>query len=246
MGFRSRGWWERSVQLAAVVAVGLGAVHMVGIVAHAETGQARPIALFNGENLDGLDVCLDDSSIAAGEAWQVENGVLRGTAVGKGYIRTEMPYADYQMHVEWRWPRGPGNSGVVLNIVNADQVWPKGFEAQLKAGRAGDIVMFADARGREEVLGRNPGGVSTGRIERPGPSREKPVGEWNSYDITVRGGTITLAVNGEEVNRVTDAVPNAGMIGLQTEGTPIEFRNWTLTPLPPAKDTNVPMSQPPK
>jgi hypothetical protein len=229
-----------------VVAAAVGAGLVPGVAALADGDAAPPIALFNGENLDGLVVCLEDPSIAADEAWHVEDGVLRATAVGKGYIRTDMPYADYQMHVEWRWPHGPGNSGVVLHIVNADQVWPKGFEAQLKADRAGDIVMFADARGREEVLGRNPGGVSTGRIERPGPSREKPAGEWNSYDITVRGGTITLAVNGEEVNRVTDAAPNAGMIGLQTEGTPIEFRNWTLTPLPPAKDTNVPMARPPK
>lgn len=246
MGFRGRRLLECSVRLAVVVAVALCAVLGFGVTAHAESGQAGPIALFNGQNLDGLHVCLDDPSIAADDAWKAEEGVLRATALGKGYIRTDMPYADYQMHVEWRWPQGPGNSGVVLHIVNADQVWPKGFEAQLKADRAGDIVMFADARGREEVLGRNPGGVSTGRIERPGPSREKPVGEWNSYDITARGGTITLAVNGKEVNRVTDTVPNAGMIGLQTEGTPIEFRNWTLTPLPPAKDTNVPMAKPPK
>jgi 3-keto-disaccharide hydrolase len=245
MGFPGRWLMGNSGTLAAV-AVGLCPVLLLGGAALAESDQARPIALFNGKNLDGLHVCLDDPSIAANQAWQADAGVLRGMGVGKGYIRTEMPYADYQMHVEWRWPQGPGNSGVVLHIVNGDQVWPKGFEIQLKADRAGDIVMFADARGREEVLGRNPGGVSTGRIERPGPSREKPVGEWNAYDITARGGTITVAVNGEEVNRVTDVVPNAGLIGLQTEGTPIEFRNWTLTPLPPAKDTNVPMATPPK
>jgi hypothetical protein len=226
-----------AVVVAAVIGVGL----VSGLGALASDDAPGSIALFNGKNLDGLVVCLDDPSIAADRAWQAEDGVLRATAVGKGYIRTEMPYADYQMHVEWRWPQGPGNSGVVLHIVNRDQVWPKGFEAQLRSGQAGDIVMFADARGREEVLGRNPRGVSTGWIKRPGPSPEKPVGEWNSYDIAARGGSITLSVNGTEVNHVTDTVPNAGMIGLQTEGTPIEFRHWTLTPLPPAKDTNSPL-----
>ena len=240
MGSCVRQWLGHGAVAAAVLGTAVGVGLMATTVARASDA-AGPITLFNGENLDGLAVCLDDSSIAADQAWQADRGVLRATAVGKGYIRTAMPYADYQMHVEWRWPEGPGNSGVVLHIVNRDEVWPKGFEAQLKSGRAGDIVMFADARGREEVLGRNPKGVSTGRIPRPGPSPEKPVGEWNSYDITARGGTITLSVNGEEVNRATDTVPNAGMIGLQTEGTPVEFRNWTLTLLPPAKDTNAPL-----
>jgi hypothetical protein len=148
-----RQWLGHKAMVAAVVAVAVGAGIMLVTDALA-SGDDGSIPLFNGKNLDGLDVCLDDPSIAADQAWQVEDGVLRATAVGKGYIRTVMPYADYQMHVEWRWPEGPGNSGVLLNIVNRDEVWPKGFEAQLKAGRAGDIVMFADARAREEVPGR--------------------------------------------------------------------------------------------
>jgi Domain of Unknown Function (DUF1080) len=192
---------------------------------------ATPIELFNGEDLSGWRVVLDDPTIGADKAWKIDEGVLRATAVGKGYIRTEMQYADYKFHVEWRWPKGPGNSGVVLNIVNGDRVWPKGFEAQLKADHAGDIVMFADARGARAAAGETPGEATTTRFERIGPSREKPVGEWNSYDIVVSGGAITLNVNGEEVNHLTGAAPNAGYIALQTEGTPIAFRNITLTPL---------------
>lgn len=192
---------------------------------------AEPVRLFNGVDLKGWHVVLDDPTIKEGAAWNVDDGVLRATAVGKGYIRTEVPYADYKFHVEWRWPKGPGNSGVVLHIVGGDRVWPKGFEAQLKGDHAGDIVMFADARGTRAAAGETPGEAKTVRLERIGPSRENPVGEWNSYDIVASGDTITLSVNGEEVNHMADAVPNAGYIALQTEGTPIEFRNITLTPL---------------
>lgn len=192
---------------------------------------AEPLQLFNGKNLSGWSVVLEDSGTDADEAWKIDEGVLRATAVGKGYIRTEVPYADFKFHVEWRWPKGPGNSGVVLHIVNGDRVWPKGFEAQLKSDHAGDIVMFADARGTRAAAGETPGEPKTTRFERIGPPRENPVGEWNSYDIVASGGTITLSVNGEEVNHMADAVPNAGYIALQTEGTPIEFRNITLTPL---------------
>lgn len=206
-------------------------------------GQPREIALFNGRNLEGWHLYVDDPEIKPTEAWRVEDGVLRATGVGKGYVRTEMAYADYRLSLEWRWPQDAGNSGVLVNIVNADQLWPKSFEAQLKSGAAGDFALFMDARSNEEIVGRNPKGVSTGRLVRPGPSQEKPVGEWNTYEIVVEGDTLALAVNGVQVNLMTGISPTAGMIGLQTEGTPIDFRNITLTPLPPAKDMHAPMPE---
>jgi hypothetical protein len=192
---------------------------------------ADPVQLFNGKDLSGWRAVFDDPTTKTNEAWKIDKGVLRAMAIGKGYIRTEVPYADYKFHVEWRWPKGPGNSGVVLHIVGGDRVWPKGFEAQLKSEHAGDIVMFADARGTRAAIGEKPGEPKTTRLERIGPSRENPAGEWNSYDIVSSGGTVTLSANGEEVNHMSNAVPNAGYIALQTEGTPIEFRNITLTTL---------------
>ena len=48
-------------------------------------------------------------------------------ASSKGYVRTEMPYADYKLHLEWRWPKGPGNSGIMFHLVNGDMLWPKSF-----------------------------------------------------------------------------------------------------------------------
>jgi hypothetical protein len=154
-----------------------------------------------------------------------------------------MAYADYRLHLEWRWPTGrAGNSGVILHIVNPDWLWPKGFEANLQAGRAGDVNIFVDARSKDEVLGRIPSRYTTGRVVRPAvDSAEKPAGEWNSFDIVAAGDTLTLTVNGEQVNRLTGVIPSAGMIGLQSEGSQIEFRNLTLTPLAPAKDMHVPM-----
>jgi hypothetical protein len=154
-----------------------------------------------------------------------------------------MPYSDYKLTVDWRWPANAGNSGVLLHIVNRDEIWPKSIEAQLASGRAGDLVTFHDARNKEESVSRNPRGVSTGRLPRPGDSAEKPPGEWNRFEIIAAGDTITLFVNGTEVNRITGVQPSAGMIGLQSEGAPIDFRNFSITPLPPAKNMNAPMPQ---
>ncbi len=69
--------------------------------------------------------------------------------------------------------------------------------------------------------------VGVGKIK----ANEKKPGEWNKYEITVDGGTITVVVNGEEVNRATDCDVVAGRIGLQSEGGEIHFRTVKLIPL---------------
>ncbi len=199
------------------------------------------IQLFNGRDFAGLKVFVREATIKPDDAWKVEDGLLRCAGVGRGYVRTVVAYADYTLHAEWRWPNGPGNSGILLNIVGDDVIWPKCFEAQLQSGRAGDFASYFDARSKEEIVSHNPSGVSTGRLSRPGPAVEKPVGEWNTFDIVVAGDTITLIVNGVQVNRMTGVLPSAGMIGFQSEGKAVDFRNLTLTPLPPAKDLNAPM-----
>ena len=208
-----------------------------------QTNSPEPVTLklFNERNLDGLQIYLEDASIDPAKTWRVEDGILRCSGTPRGFIRTRLPYADYKLHVEWRWPNGKGNSGVLLHMVNRYDIWPKGFEAQLLTGRAGDLTSYWDARGKEEIVSRNPRGFTTGRLARPGNDAEKPLGEWNSFDIVCAGDTITLTVNGVQVNNMTGVIPSAGMVGLQSEGSAIDFRNITLTPLPPAKDLHAPM-----
>lgn len=203
------------------------------------TGVAAP--LFNGKNLDGWISYIEPGSGDAAAAWKIEDGTLRASGVGRGYLRTSTAYADYKLHVEWRWPREGGNSGVMVHVVGADQLWPKCFECQLRHTSAGDFASFIDARSKEELVARNPGGFSTGRLVRPGPPAEKPLGEWNSYDVTAEGDSLSVAVNGKPLNRMTRVIPSAGMIALQTEGSAIDFRNITITLLPPAKDLHAPL-----
>lgn len=198
--------------------------------------------LFNGRDFDGLFVYVEDSSVAPGDVWKVEDEIIRCSGVSKGYLRTIHAYADYKFRMEWRWPKAGGNSGLLFHLVNRDTIWPKGFESQLAAGRAGDLSSYVDARSKEELVSRNPTGYSTGRFPRPKPENlEKPVGEWNQMELTAVGDTVSVSVNGVEVNRMTGVMPSAGMIALQSEGTAIDFRNVELELLPPAKDLHAPM-----
>lgn len=199
-----------------------------------------PIPLFDGSTWTGLQIFAESGDATAG--WRIEDGMIRCLGVGRGYVRTTSAYADYRLRLEWRWPERPGNSGVMVNLVGRDGIWPKCVEAQLAAGRAGDFATFSDARSREEIVTRNPSGVSTGRLDRTTAQPvEKPAGEWNVYEIIVSGDTITASVNGVFVNRMSGVQPSGGMIAIQGEGTPIDFRNIELTPLPAAKFLNAPM-----
>jgi hypothetical protein len=70
-----------------------------------------------------------------------------------------------------------------------------------------------------------------GRNTKKTSGNEKPIGEWNEYEIIVDHGTIILKVNGKELNRATDCEEVPGKICLQSEGAEIHFRNIRLTPI---------------
>lgn len=144
----------------------------------------------------------------------------------KGYLRTNRTYADFRLHVEWRWVGKPGNSGVFVRGSGADHVWPHCYEAQLQAGNAGELRANGGAKFHADST---PKDKSMRRLE---PSSEKPAGEWNSYDILCRGGVVSLTVNGVLQNRLTGAFERSGWIALQSEGGVIEFRRMILAPLP--------------
>jgi len=57
---------------------------------------------------------------------------------------------------------------------------------------------------------------------------EMPLGKWNKMEITCRGDEVTVKVNGKPVNHAKKLSQSKGAIALQSEGTPIEFRNIKL------------------
>ena len=207
-------------------------VGVVALVAVA-VGDEKPISLFNGKDLTGWSAHFNKPNAKVEDAWSVRDGVLVCTGKPIGYIKTDKQFENYRLTLEWRFPEGSpgGNSGVLLHVTtpNALGVWPKSVEAQLNSGDAGDIwvigttVAIEDAQKR--VKGRRHLNLTDGA--------EKPIGQWNRYDIVCDGDEITLKVNGELVNYVTDSSVQEGAIGLQSEGAPIEFRRIELTPLKP-------------
>ena len=160
------------------------------------------------------------------------DGVIRVAGKPSGFIATRASYANYRMHVEWRWPGKPGNAGVLLHVASGpkDGVWPLSVQVQTKHGFAGDLLPMAGASFAEALT--SAPGAYPGIKGRMGANSERPAGEWNSADIVSRDGAIEVSVNGVPQNRVSGAAPRARRIGFQLEGAPYELRAVSITPLP--------------
>ena len=201
-----------------VSAITLGIILSVALPAC--SGGNREIALLNGRDLSGWEYFLTDENATMEDVWSVEEGILICQGEPRGYLATIEEYQDFRLVVEWRWPEEPGNSGVLMRITGEPQMLPNSIEAQLRSGSAGDMYGFAgftiDAeRNRQPARERN----------------EHEPGEWNRYEITAEGGTITVMLNGVLVNEATGCDVRPGQIGLQSEGGVIHFRTVALTPL---------------
>jgi Domain of Unknown Function (DUF1080) len=213
----------------------------------------QSIALCNGRDLTGwVPVAKEGPPPAA--TWQVVDGVIKCTGQPNGYIRTAARYRDYRLTVDWRWT-GPApvdaqgkprnrNSGVLLHTQAPDAIWPQSLEAQLMETNAGDFYVIGGVETAEHArlvaqavaaAGTDEKALTAARNNRRTPkaqaSAEKPAGEWNTYDITCSGDTVTLRVNGVEQNHATGVTVREGHICLQSEGAAIEFRNVRLEPL---------------
>ncbi|MBL7215057.1 MAG: DUF1080 domain-containing protein [Phycisphaerae bacterium] len=186
-------------------------------------GCEQKIMLFNGQNLDGWKPVLSNPDTNPADVWSFRDGVLRCEGKPNGYIRTEKDYSNYTLHLEWRWTDSPTNSGVLLHIAEPDKIWPVCIEAQLMHQNAGDFYAIGGT-GFEELKDGN-------HLAKQHETNEKEPGQWNTYDIICLDRTITLYVNSLLQNKATKTTVNSGKIGLQSEGSPIEFRNIILTPI---------------
>ena len=192
------------------------------------------IELFNGENLDNWDIYVDSPDVAPDELFWVEEGVIHTAGVPNGYIRTKDSYHNYKLHVEWKWPEKPTNSGVLLNVQGKEMIWPLCTECQLMHEKAGDIVLIGKSSG---ITIKDTTYLVTSEenrykvIPKFEAVSEKPAGEWNSYDITLKDAAIEVLVNGVLQNSGSGITLSGGNIALQSEGSPIQFRNVYLIPL---------------
>lgn len=110
-------------------------------------------------------------------------------------------YENFILKVEWRLGRGDDNSGVFIRCpALADDPRPaieRGYEIQI------DDCGYDPERDRCY----SPLHI-TGAIYKLAPAKivtSRGAALWNDFEITARGGTIQVLLNGEEVSRLTEA-----------------------------------------
>ena len=197
--------------------------------------------LFNGKDLTGwkpyLRPAKDSPNVTPDpkNTWSVVDGVIVCKGRPNGYIATEKEHGDYVLRVKWRFPKGgtPGNSGVLLHVQKEDKVWPTSVEAQLASGRAGDfwLIMPPDATLDVDKSRQDPKQARHYFRDPKDEPVEKPIGEWNQYEITCKDGDVTLVVNGRKVNEGKNGNLKSGRIGLQSEGSEIHFKDIEIAPI---------------
>ena len=166
------------------------------------------LLLFDGESLFGW--------APRGDAqWEVADGAIRhNPGTGGGMLSTTTEFADYQLHVEF-WIDAHANSGVFLRCPTSGDI---------SSTNAYEVNIF-------DAHAKWPTGSLSG-IARP----EKPVktvGQWNTFELTVRGGYFVVELNGNLAVEANDRRFARGTIALQQlDGKgEVRFRNLKLRPL---------------
>lgn len=205
--------------------------------------QPAPVSLFNGRDLTGwhVDVPARDSNVRLRNPFLVRNGMLVSLGEPRGHLITDSSFRNYRLEAEYRFPAAPGNAGILVHASTPRALYgmfPRSIEVQMEHGNAGDFwCIVEDIRVPDMERRRGPPaewGITEGKARRIlnlTDSSEKPLGQWNTIIIEAIGRSIRVWVNGDLVNDGTDATADHGQIALQAEGSEVEFRKLSLTPI---------------
>jgi hypothetical protein len=185
------------------------------------------------------------------DTWSWKGGVLHCTGRPIGVLRMAKPVTNFELVVQWRHLRSAGNSGVFvwapeesLKALKPNQL-PSGIEVQvLDHGYAeqyekkhkkkpdwfttnGDVFPVHGAK-MKPFAPTSPDGSRSF----PRKNLSKGVNEWNHYYVRGINGEVRLWVNGEEVSGGSGCEPRHGYLALESEGSPVEFRQIRLRELP--------------
>jgi hypothetical protein len=180
--------------------------------ARAEITWGKPVPLFNGTDLTGWL----PRHTSEPNRWKAEEGTLVNEESGSDLV-TDSKLQDFQLHVEVMVPEG-SNSGIYL--------------------RGRYEVQVQDDYGKEPHA-RGMGGIY-GQVT-PVENAALPPGEWQSFDITLVGRTVTVVLNGktiidrQEIPGTTGGALDSreaepGPIFLQGDHGRILYRNLVVTP----------------
>jgi hypothetical protein len=216
------------------------------------------VSLFNGRDLTGWKTPVGDNG-----HWKVLGGVIdydaRSEATGDKNLWSEKSYRDFTLRLDWRikettglYPvptvlpdgthkKGPDGKDVITPTPNADS------GIYLRGTSKAQLNIWCWPIGSGEVYGyrmdaKMPPSVRAGVT--PKLRADNPVGQWNTFEITLRGERLTVILNGKAVieNAELPGLPATGPLALQHHGgfkdgkynpasSLVQFRNISIKEL---------------
>jgi hypothetical protein len=235
-----------SLALAAFVAASCGALV-------AEEPSSLPKALIDGEG-DGWTPLVEADFVNVNldaDTWTWKEGEAHCTGLPVGVIRSKKVYTNFELVAQWRHLKSGGNSGIF--VWTTEESLSKLVPNQLPHGIEVQVLDHGYAEQYEQREGKKPDWFTTngdvfpvgdskmtpfppvapdGERSFPRKNLSKGVGEWNHYYVRAINGEVRLWVNGEEVSGGTGCEPRSGYLCLESEGSPVEFKNIRLRELP--------------
>lgn len=175
---------------------------------------AQTIQLFNGKDLSGWLIQNDGK-------FSVENGVIKINK-GTGWLMSKEKFADFTLLVEFRFMETNANSGIFVRTGASSKKdkngWPdNGYQIQCLDSLKGKIPLGIMI----------PYGAPPFKFKYDLEAVKKvykPTKEWQTYEITAKGETLSIKLNGSLVTTVTEVKNLDGHIGIQAEHGLLEFR----------------------
>lgn len=188
--------------------------------------------LFNGKDLTGWK-----NVNCAPETWSVKDGMIHCTGKPTGELRTTRQYENFILELDWRHLKPGGNAGVFVwagPISAKGQPFLRAIEVQVLDHGYGNTKSYTTHGDVFPIHGSKmkPHGRSNGMRSFPSENRSKASPEWNHYRIECNDGVLRLSVNGKEVSGGSECNWRKGYIALESEGSPVDFKNIRVKELP--------------
>ncbi len=194
---------RRSAVTLALIALALAALGPAS-PSPAQTNGWR--TLFDGKSLDNWNKIGDAD-------WRLKDGAVEADK-GNGFLVSKESYTDFELKAEF-WVSDDANSGIFIRCEDPAKV----------TGKTAYEVNIFDQRPDPSY--------ATGAIVNVAKSAQviKAGGKWNTYEITAKGSTFDVTLNGVKTVSGSDSKFPKGRVALQYGQGVVKFRKVEIKPM---------------
>jgi hypothetical protein len=220
------------MRTTSFVAAVIGAILLASAVLRAADDEQGFSPLFNGKDLTGWVYAKNGK---AGQGYLIKDGgILYCTKSDGGHLRSEKEFADFVLRFDFKLTANANNGIAIRAPLEGDPAYA-GMEIQVLDDSGPEYKTLRPAQYHGSIYDVVP--ARRGHL--------KPVGEWNTEEITAKGSRITVKLNGTTIvdadlaeikdEAVLKKHPGlrrpTGHVGFCGHGREVEFRNVRIKEL---------------